>query len=110
MAFFSTFTSLLSLPFMVFDFHPMSAAQWACLLGAGTCAALAQFAITKAYQLAPAKEISVFDYSQVLFASLWGLLFFAELPDVWSMIGYVIVIATAVAKWRYTMAEDAKAA
>jgi len=26
------------------------------------------------------------------------------------MIGYVIVIATAVAKWRYTMAEDAKAA
>ena len=109
-AFFSTFTSLLSLPFMVFDFHPMSAAQWACLLGAGTCAALAQFAITKAYQLAPAKEISVFDYSQVLFASLWGLFFFAELPDVWSMIGYVIVIATAVAKWRYTMAEDAKAA
>lgn len=107
-AFFSTFTSLLCLPFMIFDFHPMSVFQWACLLGAGVCAALAQFAVTNAYRLAPAREISVFDYSQVVFASLWGILFFAELPDAWSIVGYVIVIATAVAKWRYTMRSQEK--
>jgi hypothetical protein len=42
------------------------------------------------------KLYSVFDYSQVMFASLWGALFFAELPDRWSILGYVIIIGTAL--------------
>lgn len=102
-AFFSVFTCCLTLPFVIVHHVPMSAAQWACLLGAGTVAAIAQFAITAAYKFAPAKEISVFDYSQVLFASIWGILFFGELPDHWSVIGYIIIVGTAVVKWYVTV-------
>jgi drug/metabolite transporter (DMT)-like permease len=42
----------------------------------------------------------VFDYSQVVFAALLGFLFFGELPDMWSWIGYVIIIGTAIVSWR----------
>ena len=62
-----------------------------------------QLCVTKAYSLAPAKEISVFDYSQVLFAAIWGFLFLGEIPDMFSRIGYVIIIGTALVKWGHSM-------
>ncbi len=101
--FFSVFMTVALIPPMIKSFVPMTPTQLACLVGAGLAAAGGQFTVTKAYQVAPAREISVFDYSQVLFASLWGMLLFAELPDLWSLLGYVIIIGTAVFKWRYTM-------
>ena len=36
---------------------------------------------------------------EVLFAALWGFLFFGEVSDIYSIIGYVLIIGTAVAKW-----------
>ncbi len=109
-AFFSIFSCLLTLPFMIADFVPMTLPQLICLLLAGVFAAGGQFTITAAYRFAPAKTISVFDYSQVMFASLWGFLFFDELPDRLSVLGYVIIISMAVFKWIYTMrhAEEKK--
>ncbi|MDD6666999.1 MAG: DMT family transporter [Lachnospiraceae bacterium] len=102
-AFFSVFTCLMVLPFMLMDFQPLSIKQLLCLLGAGGAAAVGQFTVTAAYKFAPAKEISVFDYSQLLFASIWGLLFFGEIPDGWSVIGYVIIIGMAIVKWYYNV-------
>ncbi len=102
-AFFSIFTSCLCLPGMIMNFKPMTLAQTACLLGAGAAATIGQFTITAAYKYAPAKEISVFDYTQVMFASIWGLLFFSELPDRWSVVGYVIIISMALVKWYYNV-------
>lgn len=105
-AFFSIFTCCLCLPSMIADFHPMSAMQWLFLILAGLAAAGGQFTVTAAYKYAPAKNISVFDYSQVIFASIWGALVFDELPDYLSVIGYVIVISCAVGRWLYLMKSE----
>lgn len=102
-AFFSVFSSIVCLPQLIIDFHPMSLRQWIYLILAGVFAAAAQFAVTTAYKLAPAKEISVFDYSQVLFASIWGFLLLGELPDMLSVIGYIIIISISVIKWYYNV-------
>lgn len=101
--FFSAFSCLAFLPSLLFHYHPMTAAQILSLLGAGISASLGQLCVTKAYSLAPAKEISVFDYSQVLFAAIWGFLFLGEIPDMFSRIGYVIIIGTALVKWGHSM-------
>ncbi len=101
--FFSAFSCLAFLPSLLFHYHPMTAAQVLSLLGAGISASLGQLCVTKAYSLAPAKEISVFDYSQVLFAAIWGFLFLGEIPDMFSRIGYVIIIGTALVKWGHSM-------
>lgn len=101
--FFSTFTCLFTLPFMLFDFHPMTLTQWGSLLMAGVAATGGQLCVTAAYTKAPAKEISVFDYSQILFAAMLGMLFLDQMPDRYSIIGYAIIIGSAVAKWFYSL-------
>ena len=98
--YFSLFSCLVTGPFLIFDWHPMSPAQWGCLIGAGVCAGIAQFNITAAYQNASAKDISVFDYTQVIFAAVLGMIFLNEFPDIYSLIGYVIIIGAAVIKWQ----------
>lgn len=52
------------------------------------------------------QEISVFDYSQVIFAAILGFVFLDQIPDVLSIIGYIIIIGSAVGKWWYTMKKN----
>lgn len=99
--FFSGFSCLIAVPFLIFDFHPMTFNQLLILIGAGIAAAGGQFSITSAYCCAPAKEISVYDYSQIIFAATLGMLFFREIPDKFSFIGYGIIIFAAVAMFWY---------
>lgn len=106
--FFSTFTTLFTLPFFIISYEPMTTKQFLFLLLAGTAAAGGQLSITKAYTKAPAKEISVFDYSQIIFAALLGMIFLNEVPDKFSVIGYVIIITVAIFKWRYNLSSGAK--
>lgn len=98
---FSVFSCVVTLPFLIFQFKPMSLLQFVFLMLAGVAAAGGQFSITKAYTKAPARDISVFDYTQVLFAALLGFLFLDQIPDMLSLIGYVIIIGSAVFKWAY---------
>ena len=93
--FFSTFSTLVCLPFFLASYQPMTMRQVLCLLGAGLAATGGQLSITAAYTYAPAKEISVYDYTQVIFAAIWGFFFFGQVPDVWSVVGYVIIIGAA---------------
>ena len=96
---FSLFSCLVSGPFLLFCYHPMSWKQLLCLVMAGVAASVGQFGITTAYKFAPAKDISVFDYTQVIFAAIWGVLLFDEIPVLYSIIGYVLIIGTAVVRW-----------
>lgn len=98
---FSVFSCVVTMPFLMFQFQPMSLSQFVFLVLAGVSAAGGQFSITKAYTKAPARDISVFDYTQVLFAALLGFLFLDQIPDMLSLIGYVIIIGSAVFKWAY---------
>lgn len=96
---FSVFSCLLTLPFMIVSYVSMSPKQLLFMILAGLSAALGQFAITNAYKFAPAKSLSVFDYMQVVFATVWGLLFFKEVPEPLSIVGYVLIIGVAVLRW-----------
>lgn len=95
-AYFSLFSCLITLPFLIIDFHPMSIWQVLCLIAAGFGAAGGQFAITAAYSNAPAREISIFDYTQIIFTATLGFLMFGDKPDIWSLLGYIIIISMAM--------------
>lgn len=103
---FSLFSCVVTLPFFIIGYKPMDMAQFACLMLAGICAAGGQICITTAYTKAPAKEISVFDYTQIVFAALLGILFLDQIPDVLSIAGYIVIIGTAIFKWQYNMKYD----
>lgn len=99
--FFSTFSCVVTLPWLLFDYHPMSLAQIGILLFAGLSAAGGQFSITAAYCYAPAREISVYDYSQIIFSAGLGFFFFEQIPDLLSWIGYAVICLMAVAMFLY---------
>lgn len=105
--FFSAFSSIVLLPNLIINFTSMSTQQTLSLIMAGVSAAGGQFCITAAYKNAPAKEISVFDYTQVVIAAALGFLFMQEMPDPLSFLGYAIILTVAVLKWRYNLRTDA---
>lgn len=93
--FFSATSCIFLFPFMLADFHPMTNAQLGFLLLAGIFAGAGQFAITSAYFYAAAKDISLYAYSQIIFSSILSLFIFGELPDAWSVLGYIIIFTMA---------------
>lgn len=93
--FFSGFSMLAAVPFMIADFAPMSPTQLLFLFGAGAAASIAQFAITGAYKHSPAREISIFEYTQIIFSALLGFVFLDQIPDILCFVGYGIIIFAA---------------
>lgn len=89
--YFSTFSTLVLLPYVIFNFAPMSGTQviYSVLAGVGAC--VGQFGLTVAYKHAPAKEISIYNYFGVIFAAIFSMVIFAEYPDFLSIIGYFII-------------------
>lgn len=100
---FSFLSTIALLPLAILEFKPMSGMQLFYLIMAGVSAAVGQYCITFAYKFAPAKEISVFDYTQVIFAAVLGYFILGQTIDVYSVIGYIIIISAAVIRWRYNM-------
>ena len=94
--FFSTLSTLLLLPYLIFDYKVMTMYQLSMLILDGASATIGQYGVTFAYKYAAAKNISVFDYSQVIFSGILGFIFFNELPDLQSLIGYIIVISIGI--------------
>lgn len=100
--FFSASSSLMLLPGLILSYEPMTIGQLLSLVMAGVSATGGQYCITAAYSYSPAKEISVYDYTQVLFAALLGFIFLGQIPDYLSVIGYIIIIGVAIFRWQYT--------
>ncbi|MDY5498044.1 MAG: DMT family transporter [Anaerobutyricum sp.] len=103
--FFSAFSCLVTLPYLILDFHPMSPVQFGALMLAGLFASGGQFTITAAYTYAPAGEISIYDYTQIIFSTILGFLFLGQIPDQLSFIGYGIIILASVAMFLFNNRE-----
>lgn len=100
-AFFSLFSCLISVPHLIIGFEAMTAQQWLCLIGCGVAAAGGQFGITSAYYYAAAREVSIYDYSNVIFSAILAFIFFSQVPDALSFVGYAVIIAMAVVTFVY---------
>lgn len=94
--FFSGFSCLVTVPFLLFGYQGIQLWQLGMLLLAGLAATGGQFAITAAYFHAPARELSVYDYSQILFSAILGFFVFGQVPDRWSWVGYLLICGMAV--------------
>ena len=92
--YFSFFSTVILLPFLIIFYVPMTGEQLLYLLLAGVFATVGQFGITLAYKYAPARDISIFTYSTVIFTTILSFTFFGEGPDMYSLIGYVIILGS----------------
>ena len=104
--FFSTFSLIVVLPIFIMVYEPMTFVQFMYLILAGVFASLGQFGITLAYKYAPAKEISIFDYSNIIFSAILSVFLFGAYPDRFSVVGYFIIFAAALYMFIYNKKQD----
>ncbi|RIY37484.1 DMT family transporter [Psittacicella gerlachiana] len=66
-------------------------------------ALLAQYSFSFAMKYAPAVEVNVYQYSSLLWSSLFGWLFFAFIPDFLSLTGYLFIILGGLILYAYNL-------
>ncbi|MGB1155787.1 MAG: DMT family transporter [Alphaproteobacteria bacterium] len=60
-----------------------------------------QIFVLSAYRSAPAALIAPMQYSQIIWAALFGFFFFQEVPDLWVAVGSVLIVSSGVfVVWR----------
>ena len=93
--FFSAFSSLASIPFMMVDLCPMTFLQIIIMTLAGVSAAIGQFGITLAYRYAEPRSIAIYDYTNVIFTAILGWIMFSQVPDMISVVGFIAIVFAA---------------
>ncbi|GAB4533989.1 MAG: DMT family transporter [Roseibium sp.] len=67
----------------------------------GFLSVIAQTFLIGAYRAAPAAVVAPLQYSQIIWAAVFGVLFFAETPDMYVAIGSSVIIASGIfVVWR----------
>ena len=81
---------------MFWHIRPYTWTELSFLIGAGLLANISQLVMSNAYRLAPAGQIGPVNYVAIIFAGLWGYLFWQESPDVYSLIGFALILLAIV--------------
>ena len=66
----------------------------------GFLGAVAQLLIIRAYSVAEASAMAPFGYLDIVFATLWSILIFAEYPDAFTITGALVIVAAGLYVWR----------
>ena len=96
---FSLVSSVVTLVPMLMNPVMPSGPQALALLGIGIFAAGGQILMTTAYRLAPAGEVSIYSYLTIVFSALAGWAIWGEVPDIASLIGFVLIAGVALIGW-----------
>ena len=61
--------------------------------------AVARLFILRAFALAKAAVLSAFSYCGILFATFWGMVLYGEFPDVWTLVGALVIVGSGLYVW-----------
>ena len=78
------------------DWRWPSPAGWAWLCSLGLIGGIGQILVTRALRLAPASVLAPFDYTSIIFAVLYGYLWFRENPSPAVWIGLPLVMGSGL--------------
>jgi len=70
--------------------------QWLWLIAIGTLGSMVQLWLSKAFSLADTSVVLPFDFLKLVWASLFGLMLFSEIPDVWTWVGGIVIFSSSV--------------
>ncbi len=93
--YFPLVTVPLTLPVVVPAWVMPQGFEWLVLLGVGIFTQMGQVWLTHGIRHEPASRATALSYTQVLFATVWGVLFFSEIPDGYTLAGALFIMAGA---------------
>jgi drug/metabolite transporter (DMT)-like permease len=82
----------LSVPIMIPNATWPTAVEWLILAGLGIVTQIAHVFMTKGLHAERAGKAMSMSYVQILFALIWGLVFFGEIPSLWGLAGATLVV------------------
>jgi drug/metabolite transporter (DMT)-like permease len=92
--YFAVFSTVASIPAVLPVWRAPDAREWIILLGVGLTTHLGQVFITLGLRLERAGRAMTVAYLQIVFAAVWGVIFFGEIPDSWSVAGGVVIVVS----------------
>jgi S-adenosylmethionine uptake transporter len=87
---------LLTVPLPFVWRWPTTSTQMMHLVSIAVLAAVAEFFIIKALQIAQAVVVAPVQYTLLIWGTMYGYLVFAQLPDLWTWVGALIIVATGI--------------
>lgn len=91
--------TLLSSAVVPFFWQPVALAHLWAFVVIGILGAISQALLIRAFSLAEAGAVAPFAYTGLVWAGLWGWLFFDQIPDGWTLIGAAIIVAAGIYVW-----------
>ncbi|MGO1118789.1 DMT family transporter [Rhodovibrionaceae bacterium A322] len=79
-----------------FDWITPDLKGWLIMAAMGSLGGVSQFCLIKAFEAAPASSVVPFTYSNMIWATLFGFLVFGDLPDLWTIVGTVILVSSGL--------------
>ena len=87
---------VIATPFAFIAWQEPTPLQWLLLVGVGLVGVLAHAMFLTAYKAAEASFVAPFDYTKLIFAIVWSLLFFGEAPALWTLAGALLIVASTL--------------
>jgi drug/metabolite transporter (DMT)-like permease len=95
--YFCIFGTLISSIPMFWHWRIFTLKELALLITTGLLANISQLFMSYAYSLAPAGQIGPMNYIAIVFAGIWGFIFWHEIPDMFSILGISIILIAILA-------------
>jgi len=92
----TTALSVLSIPVVFVWVTPVSMHHLMLFIGLAVFSGIGEFLIIRALEVAEAVVVTPMHYTLIVYSTIWGYLFFSELPDFWTFGGTAIVISSGL--------------
>jgi len=83
-----------------FVWEPFDAKGWLLVIMLGGMGGANHFALIRAFRAAAAGVVSPFEYSRLLWATLFGFTLFGNLPDGWTILGAAVIVGAGLYIYR----------
>lgn len=92
----NTIIMLMMVPFAIIWYRPVSGEAALQFLAIGAFGTAGHYLITWAYKHAPATLLGPFEFTSLIWAVAFGVVFFSEAPSVYTLVGSAIIIAACL--------------
>ncbi|WP_244519090.1 DMT family transporter [Paracoccus alcaliphilus] len=86
--------------FLLAPWSDMGPSEWISMTLLATAILIGSIGAAIAYQNGPPAMVGTFDFAYVGFAVIWGLVFFAEVPDAISSLGMLLIVGAGILSLR----------
>lgn len=83
-------------PIAAFTWKPVSEVKGLLMIVLGLSFGMAQALLVRAFSHAPTSLLAPFGYAQIIAATVFGIVVFGALPDLWTFVGIAIIIGAGV--------------